>query len=199
MDQEQQRRTFYDVIWPYRADVLRVALFLCHNRSTAEDLAQETLLKAWRRIDRLETGPKVKAWLLQILRNTWLDRVRAAADRPAEVSLSYVPREVELPPSRDAGHESAGDPRVVLESFSDQQIVHALQDLPEEIRWTLLLVDVEGQSVEDAARLLDVPPGTIKSRAHRGRLMLRDKLLPVAKELRWVPDDPKERSSLTEE
>ena len=66
-------------------------------------------------------------------------------------------------------------------------MIDALKSLPEEIRWTLLLVDVEGWDQQDAAGLLDVPVGTIKSRAHRGRLMMRDVLRPVARERRLVP------------
>ena len=200
MDQEQRTRRFYDLLWPFRADVLRVAQYLTHHRPTAEDLAQETLLKAFGGIDRLQAGPDVKAWLLRILRNTWLDRHRATASRPAEVSLGELPLEAEADSLLDPGRsESWGDPRAVLEAFSDQQIIVALQALPEEIRWTLLLVDVEGLSVQEAAEVLDVPGGTIKSRSHRGRRMLRETLLPLAIELRLVPDDVKQSSSQTEE
>jgi RNA polymerase sigma-70 factor (ECF subfamily) len=66
-------------------------------------------------------------------------------------------------------------------------LIDALRQLPDEIRWTLLLVDVEGMDHADAARVLDVPVGTIKSRAHRGRTMLREALTPLAKELRMIP------------
>lgn len=203
MDQEQQARRFYDLVWPYRADVLRVAQFLSRNHSTAEDLAQETLLKAFRGIGRLAAGPGVKAWVLQILRNTWLDRMRATAGRPGESSV----HELASDPETDASHErseadSWGDPHAVLAAFSDQQVIDALQALPEEIRWTLLLVDVQGLSLQETADVLDVPAGTIKSRSHRGRQMLREKLLPLARELRLVPGevrDAKEPSSRSEE
>lgn len=200
MDRNERTRRFYELVWPHRADVLRVAQFLSRSRVTAEDLAQDTLLKAFRGIDRLEAGPGVKAWLLQILRNTWLDRMRANSGRPAEVSLSELPVEPESETSSESDAAASwGDPRSVLEAFSDQQVIEALQSLPAEIRWTLLLVDVEGLSLHDSADALDVPAGTIKSRVHRGRQMLREKLLPLAKELRWVPDDVDEPSSPTEE
>jgi RNA polymerase sigma-70 factor (ECF subfamily) len=200
LDQQQQTRRFYDLVWPHRADVLRVARFLCRDPIVAEDLTQETLLKAFRGIDKLVAGPGVKAWLLQILRNTWLDRLRAAAGRPAEMSLGELSDEPATEASADtAGSEAWGDPHAVLEAFSDQQVIDALQGLPEEIRWTLLLVDVEGLSLQEAAEVLDVPAGTIKSRSHRGRRMLREKLLPLARELRLVPGETKERSSRMEE
>jgi len=200
LDDEQQTRKFYELVWPRRADVLRVAQYLSHSPVEAEDLAQETLLKAFKGCRRLEAGPGVKAWLLQILRNTWLDRLRVRAARPTERSLSDLSGglEAEAPPESSAS-EAWGDPRAVLETFSDQQVIDALQSIPEEIRWTLLLIDVEGLELQEAATVLKVPEGTIKSRAHRGRRMLRQKLLPMARELRWVPGDADEPSSATEE
>jgi RNA polymerase sigma-70 factor (ECF subfamily) len=188
LDQERRTRRFYELIWPLRAHVLRVARFLSRNPVIAEDLAQETMIKAFRAVDRLEAGPSVKPWLLQILRNTWLDRVRSIAGRPAEVNLGELSDEPEAPPQVVAT-EAWGDPNAVLEAFSDKQVIEALQAIPEEIRWTLLLVDVEGLSLQEAAEVLDVPTGTIKSRAHRGRGMLRAKLLPLARELKLVPGD----------
>jgi RNA polymerase sigma-70 factor (ECF subfamily) len=193
LDQEQRTRRFYDLVWPFRADVLRVAQSLSRNQPTAEDLAQETLIKAFRALDRLRAGPGVKAWLLQILRNTWLDRVRSVAGRPAEVNLGELSSEPAAPPQVEA-MEAWGDPKAVLEAFSDKQVIEALQAIPEEIRWTLLLVDVEGLSLQETAEVLDVPAGTIKSRAHRGRGMLREKLLPLARELKLVPGDSSSQS-----
>jgi RNA polymerase sigma-70 factor (ECF subfamily) len=192
LDQEQRTRRFYDLVWPFRADVLRVAQFLSRNPVTAEDLAQETMIKAFRAVDRIEAGPGVKPWLLQILRNTWLDRVRSVAGRPAEVNLGELSSEPEAP--QGEATEAWGDPKAVLEAFSDKQVIDALQAIPEEIRWTLLLVDVEGLSLQEAAEVLDVPTGTIKSRAHRGRGMLREKLLPLARELKLVPGDSSSQS-----
>lgn len=188
MDQERRTRRFYELIWPLRADVLRVARFLSRNPVAAEDLTQETLMKAFRAVDRVQAGPGVKAWLLQILRNTWLDRVRSVAERPAEVNLGELASEPEAPPQVEEGG-AWGDPRAVLEAFSDEQVIEALRAIPEEICWTLLLVDVEGLSLQEAAEVLAVPTGTVKSRAHRGRGMLREKLLPLARELKLVPGD----------
>jgi RNA polymerase sigma-70 factor (ECF subfamily) len=200
LDQQQQTRRFYDLVWPHRADVLRVARFLSRDPIMADDLAQECMLKAFRGLDKIVAGPGIKAWLLQILRNTWLDRLRASAARPVETSLGDLSDEPATEVSVDtAGTGVWGDPRAVLEAFSDQQVIDAVQGLPEEIRWTLLLVDVEGLSLQETAGVLDVPAGTIKSRSHRGRRMLREKLLPLARELRLVPSETKERSSRMEE
>lgn len=173
-------RRFYAEIWPQAPMVLRVARILVKDSAEAEDLAQETLLKAFRFIDRLEAGSEVRKWLLAVLRNTRTDRLRAAGRQVPQSSLAGL--DEQLPDSRPPAAAESADPREILEAFSDQQMIDALQDLPEEIRWTLLLVDVQGLDHASAAVVLDVPVGTIKSRAHRGRAMLRQVLQPSRKE-----------------
>lgn len=201
MDQDQVTKQFYALVWPHRSDVLRVAQFLCRDSSVAEDLAQETLLKAFRALGGAATATRdLKPWLLVILRNTWKDRLRATH---AEMGLEALTEE---PEARSAAGEDAAefwkDPQTLMDAFSDQQVIEAMKTLPEEIRWTLLLVDVEGIGVQEAADILQVPSGTIKSRAHRGRAMLRESLLPLARELRLVTEEvksPKETDLRAEE
>ncbi len=150
--------------------MLRTARILTRSGADADDLAQETMLKAFRAIDQLSAGSNPKAWLMTILRNAHVDRLRAR--RPSELSLNadfVAERESETPPGW-------GDAEQVLASFSDEQIIAALRTLPPEIRWTLLLADVQGMDDVEAAQVLNVPEGTIKSRLHRGRRMLRNSL-----------------------
>jgi len=167
--------------------VLRFAQFLTHASADADDLAQETLLKAFTRTGRLEAGSNVKAWLLTILRNTWLDRRRTAASRP-QLALADLPAEPSA--EKPSDNDQWSHPREILDAFSDDQIIAALKQLPDDIRWTLLLVDVQGLDQQDTAQILDVPIGTVKSRAHRGRGMLRTLLLPMARDRGWVRGDP---------
>jgi RNA polymerase sigma-70 factor, ECF subfamily len=172
---EEASKQFYDWIWPHRDVVLRTARFLMRDLFEADDLAQETLLKAFRSLDRFTPGTDARAWLLSILRNARIDRLRSSAMRHAEASLD----DAGIDPAADAATPVAidpGDARALLEQFGDEQIVAALQALPELICWTLLLVDVEGMDHAEAAKVLDVPVGTVKSRAHRGRSMLRKSL-----------------------
>lgn len=176
---------FYDEVWPHAAVVLRTARFLAGDDAEADDLAQEVMLKAFRRLDQFRPGTDMKAWLLTILRNTRIDRLRAGAAHNRDVSLEALAGD----PAAAEGEKPAqtwDEPEAVLEEFSDQQVIDALNGLPEEIRWTLLLVDVEGLDHTEAAKILEVPIGTIKSRAHRGRGMLRDALAPLAKDLRLL-------------
>jgi RNA polymerase sigma-70 factor (ECF subfamily) len=179
---------FYEVIWPHRVDVLRFARFLTRDASVAEDVAQDSLLKAFKAVAELETGSNARAWLLKIVRNTWLDRLRSQASRH-ETSLEDLPIEpvaAEEPWTQRAGPpEDSGD---LLEPFSDSQVIDALLELPEEMRWTLLLIDVEGLGIAEAAGILGVPEGTVKSRCHRGRGLLRTVLLPLARQHGLAPE-----------
>jgi RNA polymerase sigma-70 factor (ECF subfamily) len=164
-----------------------MAYFLCHDKNLSDDLSQEVLLKAFNALASVdEASFQPKPWLFAILRNSWRDRVRHHAAR-TEASLDGIPEE----PADDRRVEDhAFDATsvlergvdVLIEEFSDVQVIRALQELPDEIRWTLLLWDVEGLNINDVASLLDVPAGTIKSRAHRGRRMLRGTLARYARE-----------------
>lgn len=185
-EQDAATRRFYELVWPQRAAVLRLAQVLTGNAAEAEDLAQETLLKAFTGIGRFD-GANVRAWLTRILRNARIDRLRSVGQAAKLVSLDEIELDVE---DGRQELEQWSNPQEILNAFSDQEMIRALQGLPEEIRWTLLLVDVEGLDQAEAAELLEVPVGTIKSRAHRGRGMLRQALLPAAKQLRLeVQDD----------
>jgi len=186
---DSQIERFERLAWPLLPVLLRAAQCMTHRDDQAEDLVQETMIKAMRAIDRFEEGSDMKAWLLTIQRRTFIDLYRSQKHQRAERSLSddTVPE-----PADDAGHtagefdEQWDQPEQLLNRFDDEQIVEALRSLPDEIRWTLLLVDVEQLGQRQAAEVLDVPSGTIKSRAHRGRGMLRDKLYGLARQRGWV-------------
>jgi RNA polymerase sigma-70 factor (ECF subfamily) len=157
------------------------------NPIDADDLAQDAMLKAFRKIDQFQPGTDARAWLLSILRSTRIDRLRSRAHRK-DLSLNEMP--VEPATDSEGRNERTdaelSDSNVLLDQFADADVIQALQSLPEEIRWTLLLVDVEGLDHPSAAAILDVPVGTVKSRAHRGRSMLRSALDGKARELRLI-------------
>jgi len=178
---------FYRLVWPQRAAMLRLARILVRDPAEADELAQDALIKAFGAIDGFRQGTNVRAWLTTILRNARIDRLRAAGAHPT-LSLDELPYEPAQRAAAAAGDVEWHEPEAILHSFSDQQIIDALGRLPEEIRWTLLLVDVEGLDQAEAARILEVPVGTIKSRAHRGRAMLREVLLPAARERGLIHD-----------
>ena len=191
MENEQAQKRFHELVWPQVPVVLRTAHVLCGGKAAdGEDLAQETMLKAFRALDSFEPGTDIRAWLFSILRNARVDRIRSSASH-ASLSLDELAVEPAGPPVQEQLDRQTveEEPEVVLATFTDEEVIRALADLPEEIRWTLLLVDVEGMSQQEAAAVLQVPVGTVKSRAHRGRMMLREVLLPVARQSRIVKDE----------
>jgi len=180
MTHKEATKRFYAHVWPLRAMLLRTATFLAQSATDAEDLVQETLMKAFRAIDTFDVTTNAQPWLTAILRNTRIDRARAAGRTPGgrdAVSLDQAELDVPALPSADLDAPTIA---ATLESFSDQIIISALKRLPEEIRWTLMLVDVQQLDYQQAAKILEIPPGTVKSRLHRGRLMLKDDVLKSA-------------------
>lgn len=180
-----QTEKIKQIIWPLLPVLLRTAQYLTGSAQEAEDLVQETVLKAMSAIDRFTLGTNAKAWLLTILRRLHIDLLRTSQRRVRTVSIEAG--SVAEPPARPASdgglYDSRWDePEIILEGFEDAEVISALKALPEEIRWTLLLVDVENLDHQEAARVLEVPEGTIKSRAFRGRAMLRDRLFRLAQQ-----------------
>lgn len=174
---------FYGLVWPHLQIVLRTARLICRDDADAEDLTQETMLKAYRRIDCLREDDRVKPWLMAILRNTHIDRARGR--KRHELSLDELEWDPAEPDEKcwSEPKDHWDDPDSAMESFADREVIAALKMLPRDIRWTLLLVDVEGMQDAEAAKVLDIPVGTVKSRLHRGRHMLRASLHPLARDL----------------
>jgi RNA polymerase sigma-70 factor, ECF subfamily len=181
---------YMQLIWPHRATVLRTAQILCRHDAEADDLAQETLIKAFSSLAQFDesTGSGgARAWLMSILRTVRIDRLRREARHAEQMSLDGAEIDPAAPEETQwtsASHSATE----ILEALSDRDVIAALGKLPEEMRWALLLVDVEGLDYADAAKVLDVAVGTVKSRLNRGRQMLRSALLPVAKRMRLISD-----------
>jgi RNA polymerase sigma-70 factor (ECF subfamily) len=141
------------------------ALYLARNAPEADDLVQETYLRAFRFENRFQPGTHLRAWLFQILRNTFLTFYRIR-EREAAVAEDGVP-DWDVPMFHDAPEESGS----VMEAHTDLE--RALRRLPEEFRTILLLAEVEGLPLEDVARVMSCPVGTVKSRIFRAKERLR--------------------------
>lgn len=178
-------RAFRDEAWPLLPSLLRVARMLTHDEHSAEDLVQETMMRAFRHIGSFQPGTNMKAWLMTILRRTHVDLYRRASRSVEAGSLDALAFE---PAGGQAASEEVvwPEPEAILERFDDETIESALRELPEPMRWVLLLVDVEQLSIEEAAKTLEVAPGTVKSRASRARARLREHLQPLAIQRGWV-------------
>ncbi len=160
------------------------ALRMTRNRADAEDLVQETFLKAYRGYDGFTEGTNLRAWLYRILTNTFINRYRKGQRRPKEVELDevedlYLYRRL-APAESNRVARSAEDQ--VFESLEGADVREAIDKLPSPYRMPLLLVGLEGFSYKETAAMLDIPIGTVMSRLHRGRKMLQRLLWEQAKE-----------------
>jgi len=139
--------------------------YLTRNPPEADDLVQETYLRAFRFADRFTPGTHLRAWLFQILRNTFLTFYRVR-ERESAIADDGVP-DWDVPMFHDAPEDSSS----VMEAHTDLE--RALRRLPEEFRTVLLLAEVEGMPLEEVARVMECPVGTVKSRIFRAKERLR--------------------------
>ena len=178
------RARFEELAMGYMGSLYSAALRMTRNPSDAEDLVQETYLKAYRAFGTFQEGTNLKSWLYKILTNTFINTYRARRRRPGETELDevedlYLYRRLGGLEAVSAGR-SAED--LVLEHFTEAEVKAAVESLPEQFRIAVLLADVEGFSYKEIAEILDVPIGTVMSRLHRGRRALQKALHTFAEE-----------------
>ena len=182
--------TFAEDAMPLMDGLYSAAMRMTRNAADAEDLIQETYLKAFNAYERFEAGTNLKAWMYRILTNSYINAYRKKQRRPDESDIDdiedlYLYR-------RLGGAESAVLSRSaedeLLEMFGEDEVKLALEDLPEHYRMPILLADVEGFAYKEIAEILDVPIGTVMSRLHRGRKQLQKRLYSFAEEHRLLPD-----------
>ena len=159
------------------------ALRMTRNPADAEDLVQETMMRAYRSFDRFEEGTNLKAWLFRIMTNAYINTYRKKQREPMKVSHDEIEdfdlyRELKQhDPQWDATPEN-----IVLSNLVDSDIIEAIDDLPEQFRLAVVLSDVEGFSYAEMAEIMDVPLGTVMSRLHRGRKALQKRLWDIARD-----------------
>lgn len=161
---------------PHLNAVYRAAVALCGRSEEADDLVQVTFLKAMERFSSFKNGSNCRAWLLTILRHTWIDELRRR--RRQEIPMELDENLIVQPPTEEASAWT--DARDLLENFSDDEVIEALQRLPDEQRLTLFLIDVEQYSQEEVAEITDTAVGTVKSRTSRARNNLKQQLKEYA-------------------
>jgi RNA polymerase sigma-70 factor (ECF subfamily) len=168
---------FEELVQRHQTKIYRVAYRLTGNHNDAEDLAQEAILEAFRAFDRYQPGTYFDRWLYRIMSRTFIDTVRQRNRRPV-VSLD-APVNPEGDPLVNLLGDSSQDPQQITEAMHlDGAIQVALDGLPQEFRTAVVLVDIEGLSYDEVANALRCPVGTVRSRLHRARQMLREALGP---------------------
>ena len=175
---------FADLAMEHMDSLYAGALRMTRNPADAEDLVQETYLKAYRGFESFTEGTNLKAWLFRILTNTYINRYRQQKRRPEETDLDdvedfYLYRRLG---GIDEARISKSAEDTLLELFTDDEVKEALESLPETFRMAVLLADVEGFAYKEIAEILEIPIGTVMSRLHRGRKALQKRLYDFAVE-----------------
>lgn len=183
--------TFAEQAMPYMSSLYATAVRMTRNAADAEDLVQETFLRAYRGFGGFQEGTNLKAWLFRILTNTYINMYRAKKRRFEESALDeaedlYLYRRLGGLEAVAAGRSAEDE---LMDWFSDAEVKDAVEALPENFRMPVLLADIEGFSYKEIAEILDIPIGTVMSRLHRGRKALQKKLYDYAATRNLLPDD----------
>ena len=170
------------------------ALRMTRNAADAEDLVQETYLRAFRAFGSFEEGTNLRAWLYRILTNTFINSYRSKKRRPEvsdveDIEDLYLYKRLGASTSSESGRSAEEE---LFEHITDSQVKEAIEALPEQFRMAVLLADVEGFSYKEIADMLEVPIGTVMSRIHRGRRALQKALLEFGRERGLVSSDSAE-------
>jgi RNA polymerase sigma-70 factor, ECF subfamily len=184
------RAKFTEMTMEHMPSLYTAALRMTRRPADAEDLVQDTYLKAYRGFEGFQEGTNLKAWLYRILTNTFINSYRAKKRRPEETDIDDVENLYLY--RRLGGLEGAASGRSaedeVLDRFTETDVKEALESLPEQFRLAVLLGDVEGFSYKEIAEILDVPIGTVMSRLHRGRRALQKRLYDFGRQRGLVPE-----------
>jgi RNA polymerase sigma-70 factor, ECF subfamily len=177
------RDAFVAQAMEFAPQLYTAAVRMTRNSADAEDLVQETYLKAYRSFGTFEEGSNLRAWLYRILTNTFINTYRAKQRRPQESDLAdvedlFLYRRIGALESAFASR-SAEDQ--LMDLFSEDEVKEALEKLPVNFRLPVLLADVEEFSYKDIAEMLDIPIGTVMSRLHRGRKAMQKELYEFAR------------------
>ena len=187
-----RKAEFEEVALPLVDALFNMALNLTRNRKDAEDLVQESYLRAFRFFDSYKEGTNIKAWLFRILRNTFINRYRAQKVRPEEVDFGKVESVfesiIETEYLRD--RQPLSPEAVVLEGVLDEEVEQAMASLPEEYRSVVVLALVEEMAYKEIAEALEIPIGTVMSRLHRGRKLLQNRLFEYARRRGIIRPNP---------
>jgi len=181
-DDPALRARFERDVLPLLSSLYGAAMRLTRNPADAEDLVQETYLRAFRGFAGFQEGTNLKAWLYRILTNSYINTYRKKQREPQTVEGPDDIDEWYLFDRLGARNVEGSAEDEVLERIPDEDVKQALESLPENFRMPVLLADVEGFSYKEIAEIMDTPIGTVMSRLHRGRKALERALWETAKE-----------------
>lgn len=181
-DRKALTEEFERVAIPHLPYIYTAAFYLTKNEQEAEDLAQDTYIRAFRFFRKFEPGTNCRAWLLSIQRHLFINRYQKRKKQPELIDWERIDREYESL-ILDGEHTDRYNPeRLLCSSAMAPEVDRALKALPEEFRVAIILVDIDDLTYEEAAQIIDCPLGTVRSRLSRGRRMLQVALRDYARE-----------------
>lgn len=179
--EEEKQSIFNQEFMPHINSMYNFAYRLTLDADDAKDLLQDTYMKAFRFIDSFQQGTNAKAWLFRILKNSFINDYRKKSKEPSKVDYQEVETFYN---SEDVDRQITPDLRVeALQDMIGDEISTALNSLDVDFRTVIILCDLEGFKYEEMAKILDIPIGTVRSRLHRARNLLKEKLSEYAKSM----------------
>ena len=179
--EDEKQRIFNQEFMPHINSMYNFAYRLTLDPDDAKDLLQDTYMKAFRFIDSFQQGTNAKAWLFRILKNSFINDYRKKSKEPSKVDYQEVETFYN---SEDVDRQITPDLRVeALQDMIGDEISTALNSLDVDFRTVIILCDLEGFKYEEMAKILDIPIGTVRSRLHRARNLLKEKLSEYARKM----------------
>jgi RNA polymerase sigma-70 factor (ECF subfamily) len=173
---------------PHINSMYNFAFRLTMDEDDANDLVQDTYLKAFRFISSFERGTNAKAWLFRILKNSFINDYRKRSKEPSKVDYQEVETTYNSEEAAEVDHTTDLRVETVQDMIGDE-VATALNSLPVDFRTVIILCDIEGFTYEEMAKILDIPIGTVRSRLHRARNLLKDKLRTYASSMGYDTDE----------
>jgi RNA polymerase sigma factor (sigma-70 family) len=182
LSEKEKHDLFQKAFMPYIQSMYNFAFRLTNDEDDANDLVQDTYLKAFRFINSFEQGTNAKAWLFRILKNSFINDYRKKSKEPNKVDYQDVETTYNSDDEGDANYTVDLRAETVQDMIGDE-IANALNAIPVDFRTVIILCDVEGFTYEEMSKILDIPIGTVRSRLHRARMLLKEKLAKYAKKM----------------
>ena len=179
--QSKYDKIFENELLPHVGALQTFAYHLTYNQEDADDLVQETYLKAYRFIDKYDEGTNAKAWLFKILKNAYINEYRKRVKQPTKVDYEEIVAYHDTDDDYMSGYSDLRE-EIFLHMMGDE-VTSAINSLPIDFRTVILLCDIEGFTYEEIASIIDVPIGTVRSRLFRARNLLKEKLTSYAQKL----------------
>ena len=186
----QKRKAFEKEALPHMAALYRTALRMTKNQNDAEDLVQESYVKAYRFWDKFEPGSNCRAWLFKIMTNIFINDYRSKSRTPVSVNVDDIDDNFLYGQLANLGPEDNPERRLFSKIFDDD-IKKAIEELPDDFRLVVVLSFLEGFSYQEIADIADLQLGTVKSRLHRGRKLLQKQLFDYAIRNGYIKDTAK--------